>query len=318
MAIFLDNDGINSDVYLVGFSLSEVKLNIRMVQFLSVLTLCAYISALFLDEEDIGNDLDKVHGKALNFDQSIGGSKKSILSGLSRSIQSKGASESRVFQKSYSSSLHTDSTAELTNKVEKAEMVASTDYRCYYAAPTWEPREAFSYPIKQVPVLKEVALLCIGRFGDLARPMASGTNADVYHTTHNLMDVAVKVLKKKNANSKLSLQELNMEHGMLVRLSHENIVHILAAGESPQRFIALEFLGGGTLKRLLHGDEDATKSSFSAMLSFSALFSKKKASPLALEQVLAMARDMASALDYMHERCWADACFIHRGRIYML
>ena len=313
MAIFLDNDGIKSNVYLVCFSLSEVKLNIRMVQYLSGITLCAYISAFFLDEEDIGNDLDEVHGKAMNFDQSIGGSKKSILSDLSRSCQSKGASESsRAFQKSYSSSSHTESTAELNNKV-----AASADSQHCYAAPTWEPKEAFNYPISQVPVLKEVAMLSIGRFGDLGRPVASGTNADVYRSTHNHnMDVAVKVLKKKNANSAPSLQELNMEHGMLVRLSHENIVHILAAGESPQRFIALEFLGGGTLKRLLHGDEDAKKSSSSnAMLSFTALFSKKKASPLALEQVLAMARDMASALDYMHERCWADACFIHRGTV---
>lgn len=103
-----------------------------------------------------------------------------------------------------------------------------------------------------------------------------------------------------------------MEHGMLVRLSHENIVHILAAGESPQRFIALEFLGGGTLKRLLHGDGNVKSST--SMLSFSALFSKKKKKPLPLEQVLPMARDIASAMDYMHERCWAEACFIHRGK----
>eukprot|EP01035_Chromulina_nebulosa_P036360 gene36360-48979_t len=167
LAIFLNNDGINSNVYLVCFSLSVLKLNIRMVQYLSGLTLCAYISAFFLDEEGIGNDLDEVHGKAMNFEQSIGGS-KSILSDLSRSRQSKGASESGAFQKSYSSSSHTDSTAELTNKMEK---MASADSK-YYTAPTWEPSRACSYPISQVKVLKEVALISIGRFGDLGSPVA--------------------------------------------------------------------------------------------------------------------------------------------------
>ena len=265
-----------------------------MVQYLSGLTLCAYISAFFLDEEGIGNDLDEVHGNA--------GGSKSILSDLSRSRQStNGASEGMVFLKSQS-----DSTVELTKKVEKSVL---TDSQCY-AAPTWEPIRACSYPISQVPVLKEVEMISNGRFGEWGRPMASGTNADVYHTTHHYMEVAVKVLKRKNANSQTCLQELNMEHGMLARLSHENIVHILAAGESPQRFIALEFLGGGTLKQLLHGGERVKPST--SMLSFSALFSKKK-KPLPLEQVLSMARDMASAMDYMHERCWAEACFIHRG-----
>ena len=310
MAIFLNNDGIKSNVYLVCFSLSELKMNIRMVQYLSGITLCAYISAFFLDEEGITNDLDEVHGKAMNFEQSIGGS-KSILSDLSRSRQSKGASESGAFQKSYSSSSHTDSTAELTNKMEK---MASADSK-YYTAPTWEPSRACSYPISQVKVLKEVALISIGRFGDLGSPVASGTNADVFCVNHDHMDVAVKVLKKKNANSKLSLHELHMEHGMLVRLSHENIVHILAAGESPQRFIALEFLSGGTLKRLLHGDKDVK--SIHTKMSFSALFMATKP-PLSLLQALSMARDMASAMDYMHERCWAEACFIHRGTLSIL
>lgn len=173
-------------------------------------------------------------------------------------------------------------------------------------APSWQPAREFSYPIAQVAVLKNVEKLSIGQFGNM-QYVASGTNSDVYRAKYNGMDVAVKMLKKKHANSSAALQDLNLEHGMLVRLSHDNIIDILAVGETPQRFIAMEYLGGGTLQRLLH--EEAKSN---AVMNFSSLFTKRKQA-LTLLQALVMARDMASALDYLHERCCADACIIHRG-----
>ena len=155
-------------------------------------------------------------------------------------------------------------------------------------------------------VLKNVEKLSTGHFGNM-QYVASGTNSDVYRATYNGMEVAVKMLQKKNANSSAALHDLNLEHGMLVRLSHDNIIDILAVGETPQRFIAMEYLGGGTLQRLLH--EEAKSN---AVMNFSSLFTKKKQA-LTLLQALVMARDMASALDYLHERCCAEACIIHRG-----
>ena len=173
-------------------------------------------------------------------------------------------------------------------------------------APTWAPSRDFSFPVAQVAVLKHVEKISIGQFGNM-QYVASGTNSDVFRATYHGVDVAVKMLKKKYANSNVAMQELNMEHGMLVRLSHESIIDIMVVGEAPQRFIALEYLGGGTLQRLLHEDAKSNTG-----LNFSALFVKKK-QVLSLQQALVIARDMASALDYLHERCCAEACIIHRG-----
>jgi len=173
-------------------------------------------------------------------------------------------------------------------------------------APTWPPSRDYSFPIAQVAVLKQAEKISLGQFGNM-QYVASGTNSDVFRATYNGMDVAVKMLKKKYANSSVALQELNMEHGMLIRLSHQSIIDIVVVGESPQRFIALEYLGGGTLQRLLHEDVKSTTG-----MNFSSLFVNKKQA-LTLPQALVMAQDMASALDYLHERCCAEACIIHRG-----
>jgi hypothetical protein len=286
LSIFLDNDGIKSNVFLVCFSFSDLRMNIRMIQYLAGLTLSVYISAYFLDDERAENDLDAVHGMNIRLGNPISDT-KSVLSDLSRSHVSKDWSE-KMAADSVSVSMSTVSVSSPNN------------------APSWKPAREFSYPIAQVAVLKNVEKLSIGQFGNM-QYLASGTNSDVYRATYSGMDVAVKMLKKKHINSSAALQDLNLEHGMLVRLSHDNIIDILVVGESPQRFIALEYLGGGTLQRLLHEESKSN-----AVMNFSSLFTKKKQA-LTLLQALAMARDMASALDYLHERCCAEACIIHRG-----
>ena len=303
LSIFLDNDGIKSNVFLVCFSFSELRMNIRMIQYLAGLTLSAYISAYFLDEEIAENDLDAVHGTSLKLGKTCSDS-KSLLSDLSRSQISKEMNDKMTGdtyqRKSHSSVSRTDSAGSLNRALN---IISSSSLN---EAPTWAPSRDFSFPVAQIAVLKHVEKISIGQFGNM-QYVASGTNSDVFRATYNGVDVAVKMLKKKYANSNVAMQELNMEHGMLVRLSHESIIDIMVVGEAPQRFIALEYLGGGTLQRLLHEDAKSNTG-----LNFSALFVKKK-QVLSLQQALVMARDMASALDYLHERCCAEACIIHRG-----
>ena len=301
LSIFLDNDGIKSNVFLVCFSFSELRMNIRMIQFLAGLALPAYISAYFLDEEHTGNDLDAVHGMTIRVGRT---GSDSILSDLSRSQISKEMNDKMTGdtyqRKSHSSVSRTDSARDLNRALN---IISSSSLN---EAPTWAPRRDFSFPVAQIAVLKHVEKISIGQFGNM-QYVASGTNSDVFRATYNGVDVAVKMLKKKYANSNVAMQELNMEHGMLVRLSHESIIDIVVVGEAPQRFIALEYLGGGTLQRLLHEDAKSNTG-----LNFSALFVKTKQA-LNLQQALVIARDMASALDYLHERCCAEACIIHRG-----
>ena len=282
LAIFLDNDGIKSNVFLVCFSFSELRMNIRMIQYLAGLTLSTYISAYFLDEEMVGNELDAVHGTSLKLGKTCSDS-KSVLSDLSRSQMSTGDTYQR---KSHSSFSRTDSAGDMTRPLNVITTSALNN------APTWPPSRDYSFPIAQVAVLKQAEKISLGQFGNM-QYVASGTNSDVFRATYNGMDVAVKMLKKKYANSSVALQELNMEHGMLVHLSHQSIIDIVVVGESPQR--------------LLHEDVKSTTG-----MNFSSLFVNKKQA-LTLPQALVMAQDMASALDYLHERCCAEACIIHRG-----
>ena len=291
LAIFLDNDGIKSNVFLVCFSFSELRLNIRMIQYLAGLTLSTYISAHFLDEEMVGNELDAVHGTSLKLGKTSCDS-KSILSDLSRSQMSNDKITGDTYQRKSQSFSRTDSAGDLSRAVNIISSSSVND------APTWAPSRVFSFPIAQVEVLKQAEKISLGQFGNM-QYVASGTNSDVFRATYNGVDVAVKMLKKKYANSNVAMQELNMEHGMLVRLSHQSIIDIVVVGESPQRFIALEYLGGGTLQRLLHEDVKSATG-----MNFSSLFVKKK-QVLTVKQALGMAQDMASALDYLHERCCA-------------
>ena len=287
MSVFLDSDGIKSNVFLVCFSFSDLKMNIRMLQYLTGLTLSIYISAYFLDDENASTDLDsQVHGGVHPASIFKLGAGSSLDVSLAKSASS---GEGDVI---VSNEVFTDGSLQMSHLKP--------------SFPTWEPNRNYSYPIAKVEVLRAVENnLSAGHFENMLY-IASGSNSDVHRATFNSKEVAVKMLKETHVHSALPLHELTVEHGMLVRLQHENIITIIGAGESPQRFIALEYLGGGTLQELLH--EDVKSSS----LNFSTLFKKKQT--MSLHICLTMARDIASAMDYLHERCCPDACIIHRGK----
>lgn len=263
------------------------------------LTLSLYISAYFLDDESIGNDLD-IEMHATHRDVNIYGKNPK---GLSISI---GEANSYLDR----SQALTSTTREEISLC--GDMIIDNDdpipKKIPCLTPTWEPSYDFSYPVSEIKVLKSVnTQLSAGSFGDM-QYLASGSNSDVFRATYGDINVVVKMLKVKLRNSRLALQELNLEHGMLARMTHENIIDFLGAGENPQKLIVLEYLGGGTLHQLLHEEMKTSQ-----VLNFSALFKRKSCLPI--EQCVRMARDISSALDYLHDKCWPGACIIHRGEI---
>lgn len=138
--------------------------------------------------------------------------------------------------------------------------------------------------------------------------LANGSNSEVYIATFENKQVIVKMLMKNVRNPRLALQEINLEHGILARLSHPNVVKILGAGEDPHKFIVLEYLSSGTLQELLHPQSDPRSVS---IIQFSSFFNKKL-SALPIDRCLSMARDIANALKYLHEDCSEEATIIHR------
>ncbi len=95
---------------------------------------------------------------------------------------------------------------------------------------------------------------------------------------------------------------------------HDMLVNILGTGESPQKFIAPEYLGNGTLKRLLFDDAKHKSSS----LSFSALFTKKQTclahASMSLYDGHQGYCQRRPWMDYLYARCCPDACFFHPQR----
>mmetsp|Transcript_10092 Transcript_10092/g.13863 ORF Transcript_10092/g.13863 Transcript_10092/m.13863 type:complete len:175 (-) Transcript_10092:624-1148(-) len=57
-AIFLDSEDANINIYLVCFSFTVRPYNTSLLQYLTGLCLTIYISAYYLDEERVRNDLD--------------------------------------------------------------------------------------------------------------------------------------------------------------------------------------------------------------------------------------------------------------------
>lgn len=49
----------------------------------------------------------------------------------------------------------------------------------------------------------------------------------------------------------MAVHEFDVEHGILARINHPQIIRLIGAGRTPRRFIVLEHLHGGTLTNVL-------------------------------------------------------------------
>ena len=172
------------------------------------------------------------------------------------------------------------------------------------APPSWNPVYAFSYPVLSIPV-KVVNCsdnLPLSSFLEITH-LADGSNANVFTALYNGNKVIIKMIKAKVDNKELALHEFELEHGMLSRLSHQNIIRLLGAGTSPRKFMVLEYLEGGSLNEVLQ--KNKTKHGMSALLFHKPTFPYLK--------LLQLAKALAEVLDYLHMKAHPGACMIHRG-----
>ena len=268
----------------------------NVVQYLKALSLSIYVAAYTMDDENIGNELDMVVHE-------INSSEKSGIDSTDSSDTPSSGSNTTFVEKGTSVEVISSSLTDTLNQ-DLIQLVLP--------CPPPTNSNTFSYSIYQLPVLKSVNNnMAVGKFGTSMEYLTKGSNSKVYRAKYNNTTVVVKMLREENLTAPIALHELRTEKEMLVRVSHENIVNIIGTGKSPNDFIVLEYLGGGTLQKLLHGDPKTSTSS-SHLLNLRALFKKKTFS---LTQNLLMARDIARALHYLHDECCPDACIIHRGEL---
>jgi hypothetical protein len=121
-----------------------------------------------------------------------------------------------------------------------------------FATPDWEPLQPFSFPVYKMPILAHIPLnLKLSSFTDVIA-LAEGSNAQIFTAKNgDNSKVIVKIMKSNVRNKDVASHEFDIEHTLLSRCDHENIVKIKGAGCNPRKFLMLENLTGGTLTEVL-------------------------------------------------------------------
>ncbi len=177
----------------------------------------------------------------------------------------------------------------------------------YLLAPTWEPTEEFCFPVAQIPILNVIP--CDLSLDDFSRVVhiADGSNSNVFTGVFRGEEVIIKMIKETAEEDETAVREFDLEHGVLARLKHKNIIKILGAGFEPRRFIVLEMLAGGSLNTVMRDNMDREKG-----LAYR-LFKKPT---FTYANLLQKAKEMAEGFQYLHSRVHPDAVVIHRGTQY--
>lgn len=167
--------------------------------------------------------------------------------------------------------------------------------------PTWAPADVYNFPVALIPPALEIPdNLRFDNFTDL-KHIADGSNSNVYTGKFRGQGVIIKIITEKQKTNKIAVHEFDVEHGMLARFNHPNIVKLIGAGRHPRRFIVLEHLSGGSLTTVLGSNEQS---------GIAKKFFKK--STFNWSTLLKMAKDIADAFNYLHATLHNDCMIIHR------
>ena len=112
------------------------------------------------------------------------------------------------------------------------------------------------------------------------------------------MPVIIKLIKADRVSSPVAVSEFEAEAAVLSCTEHPNIVKMLGSGHKPRRFVILELLDGGSLSHSLGLRPDS--------------LNRTRTRKFTYLETLALARDLASALDYLHNRCHRSFKIVHR------
>lgn len=169
-------------------------------------------------------------------------------------------------------------------------------------APTWEPCQPFNFPMSQIPCQYNLLHdLTLNIFTDVSY-VADGSNSNIYLARFDDQQVIVKMIKQSVQSDPISCHEFDVEHGMLSRTNHPGIIKLLGAGNTPRRFIVLEYLAGGTLSEVLN--KYHTKTHFTQRLFRQPTFT--------YAVMLEKAKEIALAMQYLHAEFHSGATIVHR------
>jgi serine/threonine protein kinase len=110
------------------------------------------------------------------------------------------------------------------------------------------------------------------------------------------------MIKEDVQSDVVAMHEFDVEHGILSRLNHPNIVQLRGAGHRPRRFLVLEYMEGGSLQTILM--QNQAKPGLAQKLFRKPTFT--------YANLLLKARDIAEAFMYLHEGVADGVSIIHR------
>jgi len=129
------------------------------------------------------------------------------------------------------------------------------------------------------------------------RHLCDGSNSNVFVSQHKKFGktvVIVKIIKKNPPDATNAWREFSLEHELLSRTKHPNVVGYLGGGNNPEKrpFLVLEKLDGGSLMNQLGANNNG--------------------SPYSYRRCLEIAKQFADALEYLHYNFHADVIVLHR------
>lgn len=129
--------------------------------------------------------------------------------------------------------------------------------------------------------------------------VTDGSNSQIFSCRWKEDNVIIKVIKPDKRENPVALHEFFFEYEALMRLDHPNIIKILGAGlVGSKKFMVLEKLTA--LTDVMNLDENSKKPSFLRKFT------------LGFEKVLILSKQIADAVNYMHEGFNEHVMILHR------
>lgn len=124
------------------------------------------------------------------------------------------------------------------------------------------------------------------------------SSCHIYTAYWDETPVILKLIKADRVSSTVAVAEFDTEENVLSRIRHNNIVQLLGSGKLPRKFLVLELLAGGSLSHALGVRPDSNEQ----------IWARK----YDLLETLVMARDLARALNYLHNEYSPHMHILHR------
>ena len=328
--------GLEDSVFLVGFSLDVITCNPSKIKFLAALSNTIYIAACGFDQDESAPEDGKDNTIMTELDQKAKGGIRKInsstnVSDLAIASSSEDLKEKKVdsfgrgSEIEFADSAYSDMPIEGVIKHDipgksvtivlpvepmRRKTISRSGHSSKHSAisdwsnghPTWDPIHPFSYPVASLPILCTASDdLSLEHFSDV-KHIADGSNSNVFLATYNEERVIIKMIKENVQSDVVAIHEFDIEHGILCRLNHPNIIKLKGAGRLPRRFIVLEYIEGGSLYTIL--DQNQAKSGLAHRL-----FRRPTFTYMSL---LMKIRELADTFRYLHYGLGDDVTIIHR------